>query len=126
MCWGNNDNGVGGFCSFHHLAICGTMFEHRIHYKASWVSTDRYRTSNQIAHFAISSRLGSCVPDVLNKKDANIDLERNHNLTVAYVRLCIACAISRKVEELLASKLNIDYLYDPAVAPIHGSDLNFY
>lgn len=80
-----NDNATMfvDFCNF----ISGTLFEYRACQKVSWISADRHLTSNQIDHFIIKNKFRSCLMDVANMRDANIDLERDHYLMVAYVLL---------------------------------------
>lgn len=63
----------------------------------SWISTNRHRTGNQIDHFAFSSRFSNCLLDVRNKRGADISLEMDHRLKIAYLRLHVASATSRKV-----------------------------
>lgn len=108
MCWGNSlgdrkDNGgrFVNFCNFHRLVINRTLFEDRTYHNVSLVSIDRYYTSNQIDHFAISSGFKSCLLDVHNKRGAG--LERNHDLKVAYVHLRVTSATSCRVGELWQS-----------------------
>lgn len=47
-CLGGRNDDVGKsatFCSFHHPTIGDTLFEHKVCYKASWVSTDFGQTA---------------------------------------------------------------------------------
>lgn len=53
---GDDGGKLAAFCNFHRLVINGTLYEHRVYHKGSWVSTELERTSNQIDRIAITNR----------------------------------------------------------------------
>lgn len=69
-------------------AVGGDMlldYRYRACYTISWVSTNQQQTSNQIGHIALKSRFKSC--PVHNKRNSDIDFERNNHLMLNYLRM---------------------------------------
>lgn len=63
----------------------------------------------------ISSGFWNCLSNVHNKMNADIDLERDHHLLVAYLHLRLLSATTRMETELLPSKFNTGSNHSPAI-----------
>ena len=79
------------FCNTNHVAIPGTVLQHKPCHKISWVSPNG-RDQNQIDHFAITRRFRGCLQDVRNKRGADIGFVHDHHLMIATLRLRTAVA----------------------------------
>lgn len=67
-----NENGERfvELCTLNDLVIGGTLFPHKDHHKATWISHDR-RTENQIDHITISKKFRGSMLDVRVKRGAD-------------------------------------------------------
>ncbi|KAJ8717892.1 hypothetical protein PYW07_005822 [Mythimna separata] len=106
-----NDNGDRfiDFCQNHDLTIGGTLFIHGDHHKYTWNSPDGV-TKNQIDHLAISSKWRSSLLDVRNRRGADIDSD--HHLVVAEVRLKVAVARATGGPGRLGRRFDVNKLSD--------------
>lgn len=107
-----NENGERfvEFCQNHDLTIGGTLFIHGDHHKYTWNSPDG-TTKNQIDHLAISSKWRSSLLDVRNRRGADIDSD--HHLVVAEVRLKIAVARVAGGPGKVGRRFEVGKLNDP-------------
>ena len=104
-----NDNGERfvELCTLNDLVIGGTLFPHKDHHKATWISHDR-RTENQIDHITISKKFRGSMLDVRVKRGA--DAASDHNLLVCNLRLKLQAA--KKFEERSSKRYNVSSLKD--------------
>ena len=81
-----NDNGLrfATFCITNNLIIGGTMFEHNLSEKYTWLSPDS-TTRNQIDHICISKHCKSSLHDVKSILDA--DIGSDYQLVKAKIKL---------------------------------------
>ena len=104
-----NDNGerLVELCTLNDLVIGGTIFPHKEHHKATWISHDR-RTENQIDHIMINKKFRGSMLDVRVKRGA--DAASDHNLLVCNLRLKLQGA--KKFEERSCKRYNVSSLKD--------------
>lgn len=88
------------FCGFQPLVTSSTFLAHRAYHKVSLVSNDRHRAGNQIDYFVVTNRFRNCILKSCNQRVADIGLEMNHHLMVAYHRLRVASPSFGRVEAL--------------------------
>ena len=91
------DNGSRfvSMCELSNMAIVSTMFPHKDIHKVTWNSPDGV-TQNQIDHITINSKFRRSVIDVRAYRAA--DVESDHNLVVAKVKLKLA-SVGKKKEK---------------------------
>ena len=89
------DNGSRfvSMCEVSNMAIVSTMFPHKDIHKVIWNSPDGV-TQNQIDHITVNSKFRRSVMDVRAYRAA--DVESDHNLVVAKVKLKLASAGKKK------------------------------
>jgi endonuclease/exonuclease/phosphatase family metal-dependent hydrolase len=83
-----NENGqlFVDFSASRDLVIGGTIFPHKDCHKVTWVSLD-HTTENQIDHVAVGRQWRRSLPDMRNKRGA--DIGSDHHLVVAKFRMKI-------------------------------------
>ena len=81
-----NENGemLADFCAVNNLVIGGTLFPHRRHHKATWISPD-HQTENQIDHVIIRQRWRTSLQDVRARRGA--DIGSDHHLVIAKLKV---------------------------------------
>ena len=103
----NNGKRLVELCTLNDLVIGVTLFPHKDHHKATWISHDR-RTENQIDHITISKKFRGSMLDVRVKRGA--DAASDHNLLVCNLRLKLQAA--KKFEERSSKRYNVSSLKD--------------
>ena len=88
------DNGSRfvSMCEVSNMAIVSTMYPHKDIHKVTWNSPDGV-TQNQIDHIIVNSKFRRSVMDVRAYRAA--DVESDHNLVVAKVKLKLASDFAR-------------------------------
>ena len=81
-----NDNGerFTNWCATNNLVIGGTVFQHKMIHKTTWISPD-HLTENQIDHICIAKKFRRSLQDVCVKRGA--DVASDHQLVVAKIKL---------------------------------------
>ena len=81
-----NDNGerFTNLCATNNLVIGGTVFQHKMIHKTTWISPD-HLTENQIDHICIAKKFRRSLQDVCVKRGA--DVASDHQLVVSKLKL---------------------------------------